>query len=80
MQAGHGSLQRAQLLWVVFMCALLMAAPSLVARVMLPLRALSWVPLQDALLAFPPAIYGIMSFQVWLETTEPADIICHVML
>lgn len=48
---------------MVYACALLMAAPSFVARVLLPLSSFQLAPLVDALLAFPPALLGLLLLQ-----------------
>lgn len=63
-QARTALLRQARLLWVVYACALLMAAPSFVARVLLPLSAFRHAPLVDVLLAFLPALLGSLLLQV----------------
>lgn len=58
-------LHRLRLLWVMILCTLLMAVPSCVAQMLLPLSAYTLrLPDLNTMLAVPPALLGLMLMQV----------------
>jgi ABC-type proline/glycine betaine transport system permease subunit len=66
LQGSHSQhLRQLRLVWVAMLCALIMALPSGVAQLLLPLSARALrLPDCDALLAMPPALLGSMLLQV----------------
>jgi hypothetical protein len=66
LQGSHSQhLRQLRLVWVVKLCALIMAMPSGLAQLLLPLSARALrLPDWDALLAVPPALLGSMLLQV----------------
>jgi hypothetical protein len=58
-------LRRLRLVWVIMLCTLIMAMPSGLAQLLLPLSARELrVPDWDALLDVPPGLLGSMLLQV----------------
>ena len=66
LQGFHSQhLRQLRLVWVVMLCTLIMAMPSGLAQLLLPLSAHTLrLPDWDALLAVPPGLLGSMLLQV----------------
>ena len=58
-------LHQLRLVWVMMLCTLLMAVPSCLAQMLLPLSAYTLrLPDLSTVLAVPPALLGFMLMQV----------------
>ena len=66
LQGSHSQqLRQLRLVWVIMLCTLIMAVPSGLTQLLLPLSARELrVPDWDALLAVPPGLLGSMLLQV----------------